>query len=355
MDIKTFVNVVSALPKEISVLAKGPTGIGKSQIFHQVGKRLKMPVIDRRLAQMTEGDIIGLPELVDGVTRFAPCDWFIRACKEPVILFFDELNRATLEVQQCAFQIVLDRELNGHKLHADTRVYAAVNVGSDYQVLEMDPALQRRFWAMDLEPTTQDWLDWAKTCDDIPASASEYIKKFPSSLRHVGQMEPGKVYPNPASWHRLMQSLTFAGMNPDDICGSGNLPELFYPMCLGFIGQTDSVKFSDFIKEYVNKFFANDIIDSKQWSKKKKAILEINNDKKNGLMEQIVDWTKIDGNTITIDGVDRCVEFVKSCSEEMIVNFFNLIMETEDLETIKKFHKRLGKLVTDIINESGKY
>ncbi len=126
-------------------------------------------------------------------------------------------------------------------------------------------------------------------------------------------------------------------------------------MCLGFIGQTDSVKFSDFIKEYVNKFFAEDVIDPKRWSSKKQSILDLNNDKKNGLLEQIIDWTKTDGNNISLDEVDRCVELVKSCSEEMIVNFFNMVMETEDLDTIKKFHKRLGKLVTDIINESGKY
>ena len=250
MDIKTFVQVVTALPNDISVLAKGPTGIGKSHIFHQIGNNLDMPVIDRRLSQMTEGDIIGLPELVDGVTRFAPCDWFVRACKEPVILFFDELNRATLEVQQCAFQIVLDRELNGHKLHKGTRVYAAINEGSEYQVLDMDPALLRRFWTMKLEPTTEDWLAWAKTTNDIPKVASEFIKKFPSHLRHTGQLEPGKVYPNPASWHRMLVSLTHAGMNPDEIAGK-SLPELFYPMCTGFIGSESSVSFTDYVQNYI--------------------------------------------------------------------------------------------------------
>ena len=75
MDINTFVKVVSKLPPEISVLVRGPTGIGKSQIFKTVASEIELSdgtvgcaVIDRRLAQMTEGDIIGLPELVDGVT-----------------------------------------------------------------------------------------------------------------------------------------------------------------------------------------------------------------------------------------------------------------------------------------------
>ena len=103
MDIKTFINVVTKLPPDISVLAMGATGIGKSQIFKKIADNLDIPLIDRRLAQMTEGDIIGLPELVDGVTRFAPVDWLLRACREPVVLLLDEPNRATTEVQQCAF------------------------------------------------------------------------------------------------------------------------------------------------------------------------------------------------------------------------------------------------------------
>ena len=96
MEIKTFVQVVSNLPPEISVLARGATGVGKSQIFKQIGAKLGLPVIDRRLSQMTEGDIIGLPELKDGITRFAPVDWFVRACNEPVILFLDEINNFPL-------------------------------------------------------------------------------------------------------------------------------------------------------------------------------------------------------------------------------------------------------------------
>jgi chromosomal replication initiation ATPase DnaA len=55
MDIKTFVQVVSNLPPDISVLVKGPTGIGKSHIFHQIGEEIGLEVLDRRLSYMTEG------------------------------------------------------------------------------------------------------------------------------------------------------------------------------------------------------------------------------------------------------------------------------------------------------------
>jgi len=350
MDIKTFVQVVSALPPNISVLAKGPTGIGKSHIFHQIGENVGMPVVDRRLSQMTEGDIIGLPELVDGVTRFAPVDWFVRACNEPVILFFDEINRATIEVQQCAFQIVLDRELNGHKLHAKTRVYAAVNEGSEYQVTDMDPALVRRFWTMELEPTTEDWLTWAENRSDIGSVICDFIRSTPSHLRYTGELEPGKIYPNPASWHRLATSLKFAGIFPDDFAGK-SLPDLLYPMATGFVGVEASVSFSDFVRNYETKFCAEDVLND--WTKSKRNIGKITNDKKNELIEKIIAYSNI--NELGVKQVHNASAFVKTCSEEMIVNFFNLVMETKNIDHIRKFHKELGRLVTEIVNTSDKY
>ena len=38
MDIKTFLQIVPNLPADISVLASGPTGVGKSDMFHQIGE-----------------------------------------------------------------------------------------------------------------------------------------------------------------------------------------------------------------------------------------------------------------------------------------------------------------------------
>ncbi len=345
MDIKTFVQVISKLPPQIAVLAKGPTGIGKSHIVHQIGERLDMQVIDRRLSQMTEGDIIGLPELVDGVTRFAPIDWFVRACNEPVILFFDELNRATIEVQQCAFQIVLDRELNGHKLHPETRVYAAVNEGSEYQVTEMDPALLRRFFVTSLEPTSQDWLDWARKSKKIDPLMITFIEKYPARLRHTGQMEPGKVYPNPASWDRLNTALEYAGMAPSKCCGE-NYNFLFYSMCTGFIGDETTIAFSDYVKNHESKFSAEDVLND--YEKHSTLIEALSTDKKNDLLNIIVSHT-VD-NEVTVTQVKNACDFVTTCSDEMLVNFMNMIMETKKLPNIRKFHKILGNKIVEVVN-----
>ena len=346
MNIKTFVNVISQLPPEIAVLAKGPTGIGKSHIVHQVAKNLNQPVIDRRLSQMTEGDIIGLPELTDGMTRFAPVDWFMRACNEPVILFFDELNRASIEVQQCAFQIVLDREMNGHKLHPGTRVFAAVNEGSEYQVTDMDPALLRRFFVTTLEPTTEDWLSWAESTG-VDTVITTFIKKYPAHLRHTGELQPGKVYPNPASWDRLNKSMAHAGITPSSLLGK-DLPEVVFPMCTGFIGTETSVAFVDFVRNYEIKFSAEDVLND--WSKNKEAISSLSNDKKNDLIDQIVTYSK--SNELSVTQSKNACSFSETCSDEILVNFMNSIMETKNIPNIRKVHKYIAKRVVEIVNSA---
>src|SRR5579863_4412898 len=161
MNFKNLIASCKLLPQDISVLIRGDHGIGKSQVVFALGQHFGLPVIDRRLSQLDSGDILGLPKLENNVTKFMPPDWVMRACTEPVVLFLDEINRAVPEVMQAAFQLVLDRQLSGHKLHEGTRVYAAVNTNARYQTNEMDPALLDRFWAIDLEPTDDDWYAWA--------------------------------------------------------------------------------------------------------------------------------------------------------------------------------------------------
>lgn len=348
MDIKTFVNVASHLPSDISVLVRGPTGVGKSDIIHQIAGNIELPVIDRRLSQMTEGDIIGLPQLTDGITRFAPVDWLVRACNEPVVLFLDEINRATVEVQQCAFQLVLDRELNGHKLHPLTRIFAAINQGSQYQVNDMGPALLRRFWAVDLEPTTEDWIKWAT--GKIDPIMVQFIRDNPAHLRYSGNFEPGKIYPNPAAWHRLDRSLKHAGWDASDLCGNPELPSGFYALSTGFVGIEPAISFVEFVKNYQNQFSAEDI--TCNWKENKERVLALSADKHNDIIEKLLHHCST--NKWSMKEAKNIHDFVSNLSGEVVVNFFNQVMETEDLDNIRVIHKLLGNKVVELVRESRK-
>ena len=333
MDIKTALNVIPLLPSRQAIMIRGPHGIGKSQIFQQIADKLGMELIDRRLSQMTEGDLLGLPELSDGVTRFCPPDWFMSACKAPKIILLDEFNRGTPEILNTAMQITLDFELNGLKLHPETRVYAAINASAEYSVNELDPAQADRFWTIDLEPTVEDWLTWA-TDTGVDGVLVDFIRQNPGHLRAKGQLEPGKVYPSQRSWDKLNQALKKAGL---DLAAEG-VPDLLYPLSIGFVGLEASIAFRDFVKNYENIISAEDVLND--WKKVKGKVSKLSADKQNALMDKLLNHCK--GNPWTDEQLDNVTAFVKSVSQEMTISFFNKVMETNNLGNIRGLHKRIG-------------
>lgn len=334
MDIATFIENAPKLPSDISIMIRGPHGIGKSQIFKQIADKLGLEMIDRRLSQMTEGDLLGLPELSEGVTRFCPPDWYMAACKAPKVLLLDEYNRGTPEVIQTAMQITLDRELNGWKLHPQTRVYAAINASPEYSVNELDPAQADRFWTIDLEPTVEDWLDWAKgaSVDDV---VIDFIRQQPRHLRHKGQVEPGKVYPSQRSWDRLDRSLKHAGLIPSEMAGTDN--KGIYFIASGFVGFEAASALCDFVKNYDAQVSAEDILDG--WKKNKDRVLKLSADKQNALLEKILDHSE--KGTWTAAQADNLTDMLKAMNGEMLVSFVNKLMATKRVDNLRSIHSRV--------------
>ena len=245
VDFKTFISLAPHVSKAgLPVILRGRHGVGKSQVVYQIAKNMELPVVERRASQMTEGDLVGLPSVDGDRTSFNPPDWFKQACEEPVVLFLDEVDRAVLEVRQGIFELTDSRKLNGHHLHPDTVVFAAVNGGEhgeQYQVNEMAPAELDRYSVWDIEPTVEDWLSWAKK--NVDGVIWDFINQNHNHLEHNGDYEPNKVYPSRRSWDRLDKVLVGAGLLEE----AG--PELF-SLSVSFVGFEAAVAFNDFVKNY---------------------------------------------------------------------------------------------------------
>jgi MoxR-like ATPase len=245
VDFKTFVGLAPAVSAaRLPVLLRGRHGIGKSQVVYQLAAAAGLPVVERRASQMTEGDLVGLPSIEGNRTAFNPPDWFKQACEEPVCLFLDEVDRATLEVRQGIFELTDSRKLNGHVLHEDTIIFAAVNGGEhgeNYQVNEMDPAELDRWSVWDIEPTVEDWLAWGK--ENVDGLVWDFINQNRAHLEHNAEIEPNKRYPSRRSWHRLNDVLAKA-----DLLGEAS-PAMFN-LAQSFVGFEAAVAFNDFAKNY---------------------------------------------------------------------------------------------------------
>jgi hypothetical protein len=297
VDIKTFVSAARSLPANHSILIHGETGIGKSQIMRFLATGFSLDTIDKRLSQQTEGDLVGLPVIVDGTTRFAHPDWYVEACKRPVMLFFDELNRATPEVMQAAFQIVLDRELNGMRLHPETRIVAAVNMSSRYQVNEIDPALFDRFWVVALEPSVDDWLDWAKMPSDHDPKVSiihpivqGYIQTNKTMLDPPGRSEPNVKHSSRRSWQRCNDALMMNGLLDVDLKKDASALAKFYNICLGYLGLEVSQSFVSYASNLERQLSATDILD--RFDENLHRIQDLGVDKWNICIAKMVEYAK---------------------------------------------------------------
>jgi hypothetical protein len=322
MSIGSFKGVAVALPPWTSILLRANHGVGKSKVIRQVVSTIRedlikqanegnsvpvrngiismarfknapdfFPVIDRRLSQMSEGDMVGLPSTDGQTTRFNPPDWYKQACNAPCALFLDELNRATPEVMQAAFQIVLDRELNGFQLHPLTRVYAAVNTGGAYTVNEMDPALLDRFFTVDLNPDVEEFLAWARSDDPVHGgSLHDFIPDFIQTTKRADgnnwlygpkSAEPGAVSPSPRSWEMVHHALKHAGLleNPKS--------EVFYHICMGFLGTEAAIAFRDYCKSADHRITGEEIVNEYHQPMIRKKVLRLGQGRQNDVVDKV--------------------------------------------------------------------
>ena len=262
VDFKTFNSFVGLIAdSRYPVMIRGRHGVGKSELVYQFAASRNLPVVERRASQMTEGDLVGLPVIDGDSTAWNPPDWYKRACSEPVVLFMDEIDRATTEVRQGFFQLADSRALNGHKLHGDTLLFAAVNGGvhaAQYQVNDMDPAELDRWTVFDVEPSVEDWIDYAK--DRCHTVLVDFIRHNRGHLEHGKDFEPGKVYPSRRSWERLDRTLSLHKLLDGEFKHNLNT---VYNLACGFVGFEAAVAFRDFADKYENQVTVDDILSGK--------------------------------------------------------------------------------------------
>ena len=256
LDFITFLRVAKPiLDNKFPLLLRGRHGIGKSQVVYQIAAERGLPVVERRASQMTEGDLVGLPVVSGDSTKWNPPDWFKMACNDPVLLFLDEVDRAVIEVRQGIFELTDSRKLNGHTLHPETLIVAAVNggeSGSQYQVGEMDPAELDRWTAFDLSPTVEDWLSWAK--NNTSQFVHDFINLNREHLEHKGDFEPNKVYPSRRSWKRLNDVLCAA-----DMFSENNMKDI-RNIAVGFVGYEAAIALHDFVEKYDRQVTPEDVV-----------------------------------------------------------------------------------------------
>lgn len=345
--------ILKAVSPEVVVSIRGRHAVGKSEAVAQFAKEIGLPLQMRRLSQMTEGDLLGLPGDVKTAkgaraTTFYPCEWFIEACEKPMVLFLDERNRALDAVKQAIFEICDSRQFYGNKLHPETRVIIAENVGDSYQVQQCDPAEVSRTVTVELDPTLNEWLDYAKTrCHeatvDFIRQEGEKVLEFKGAQ---GVYEPNKKYPDRRSWMKLDAELQRNNLFDEQD------NQLLFHLASGFLGPEVGSKFHTFCKNRDRQVSAKEILEN--WKKAKARLSnngkrEISSEKYVELSQKITDFINAKKDfELSNDQTEEMFQFLKDCPPEPRMSAFAKLQDNP--KNLLKVHAKAGLLLAATAN-----
>ena len=216
----------------------GPPGIGKSSIVQDFAEELDLPCVSLLGSQLAPEDLIGVPQITDGVSRFCPPAMIARA--EPYCLFLDELNACSPEVQKSFYSLIHERRIGEYSLPKGSIVIGAGNRAQDSAIVRpMSSALLNRMVHVHLKASHRDWLEWASS-HDIHPMVIEYLQVRPD---HLWSQPPKHEEPfsTPRSWHMLSDSLHEFGNHLTD--------ETLGILAYGCLSPQHAGQFKAFVKQ----------------------------------------------------------------------------------------------------------
>ena len=205
-----------AIESGVAVFLHGPSSEGKSARVKQIDPTCEIIYLRNATPESLNGKSVynqSTGEMID----IKP-SWLKKieekCISEPDklhIVFFDEITNALPSIQGIAFNIVLDREVNGiWKLPDNARIVAAGNDMKDSLAANrLAEPLFNRFAHVYIKTTTEGWLKWASEHNIHPAIYSYIAYKKGETLR--SKYDGEKPNADPRKWEMASKMLYATG------------------------------------------------------------------------------------------------------------------------------------------------
>lgn len=211
--------IKGAVESGVAVFLHGPSSEGKSARVKQIDPTCEIIYLRNATPESLNGKSVynqQTGEMID-----VQPTWLKKLqekCKnEPDryhIVFFDEITNALPSIQGIAFNIVLDREVNGiWKLPENARIVAAGNDMKDSLAAnQLAEPLFNRFAHVYIKTTTESWLNWASEYNIHPAIYTFIAYTKGAVLRSDYNGE--KPNADPRKWE-MASKMLYSTRNPE--------------------------------------------------------------------------------------------------------------------------------------------
>ena len=233
--------IKGAIESGVAVFLHGPSSEGKSARVKEIDPTCEIIYLRNATPDSLNGKSVYNSETGEMID--VPPTWLkklqAKCSEEPDrlhILFFDEITNALPSIQGIAFNIVLDREVNGiWKLPDNARIVAAGNDMKDSLAAnQLAEPLFNRFAHVYIKTTTESWLKWASEHNIHPAIYSYIAYKNGETLR--SKYDGEKPNADPRKWEMASKMLYATGS-----------PE----MLRALVGEDITREFIEFCKQEV--------------------------------------------------------------------------------------------------------
>lgn len=223
---------ISSLAKSLSIglvpMLWGSPGIGKTASVKEIARQLNFfPIII--ITSLHESiDFAGLPSIDKeaGKCTYLPFDK-IPLESDPIpegydgfLIFFDEINHGREETTSAIYQVLLEKELAGQKIHPQCYMIAAGNYEDDRAMVnKMSTATKSRLTNLYMKCNLDEWIEDVAAPQGYDFRIISFLSEFPSNFYNFAPEENQDSFCCPRSWSSVAKLMKVSGntLTKDDL------------------------------------------------------------------------------------------------------------------------------------------
>ncbi len=193
----------------------GVQGIGKSRIARDMSEEFKLPLGTINCGEMsdtTEMSGMLIPSAITHVGNVPVLAWGMnqlvaRACYEPMLLCFDDLDKASTQIQGALLGVVGTRHFRTYALHPQTLLMAAGNrLEDDMYANDISESLRSRMTILEMHADLATWSAWGRESGTIHPAILGFLQWKPTLL-HAKKTGVAR-FPTPRGWEEASFDLS---------------------------------------------------------------------------------------------------------------------------------------------------